>query len=80
MEIGFLSERDSSNNLFIQIGTPPNITSYYYICNESLITFSVPTAGVNVIFSGSDAKNCKEDEIHPPNYNYHNIKLTQIQQ
>lgn len=69
-----------NNSLFIQIGTPPSITVYYYICNENLITFNVPVAGVNVNFSGSDAKNCKEDEIHPPNYIFHNIKLTQIHQ
>jgi hypothetical protein len=76
-QVGLL-KRDSSNNLFIQIGDPPGATAYYYLCNENLITFNIPTNAVNVVFSGSNTKNCKQDEGSPSNYSYYNIKLTQI--
>lgn len=77
-QVGLL-KRDSSNKLFIQIGNPPGATAYYYLCEESLITFDVPANGVNVVFSGSNKKNCKQNEVGPSNYSYYNIKLTQIQ-
>ena len=77
-QVGLL-KRDSSNNLSIQIGNPPGATAYYYLCNESLVTFNIPTNGVNVVFSGSNKKNCKQDEGSPSNYSYYNIKSTQIQ-
>lgn len=76
--IGVL-KKDSNNNYFIQIGDGLSVSYFYEICNTSFITLNVPNNGINVKFTGSLSKNCKMDEILPPNYNYYNIKLTQIQ-
>lgn len=76
--IGLL-KKDSNNNYYIQVGNSPGIITINEVCNPEKITFSVPTLGINVLYSASISKNCKSNEIISPDLSYYNIKLTQIQ-
>ncbi|AIN75145.1 hypothetical protein O8E88_002350 [Flavobacterium psychrophilum] len=68
-------------NYYIQVGTPPGITYYYLICNDSILSGITVTENVaiNVTFSGSVKEFCAPTGIIFL-YPTQQIKLTQIQQ